>query len=70
MNREVNRTLARGAPVISVDTKKKELVGDYANAGRQWLPEKRPVKVPSRYPHLAPHRGDMTARRKPSSSWP
>jgi hypothetical protein len=45
INREVKRTLARGAPVISVDTKKKELVGNYANGGRQWLPEKKPVKV-------------------------
>ena len=45
INAEVKRTLAKGAPVISVDTKKKELVGNYANGGRQWLPEKRPVKV-------------------------
>jgi len=37
--------LAKGAPVISVDTKKKELVGNYANCGRQWLPKKKPVKV-------------------------
>ena len=28
--------LAAGRPVISVDTKKKELVGNYENAGRQW----------------------------------
>ena len=45
INTQVKRTLAKGAPVISVDTKKKELVGNYANAGRQWLPEKKPVKV-------------------------
>jgi hypothetical protein len=45
INTQVKRTLARGAPVISVDTKKKELVGNYANAGRQWLPEKKPVQV-------------------------
>lgn len=32
-------------PVISVDTKKKELVGDYKNAGRQWRPAGEPVKV-------------------------
>jgi hypothetical protein len=36
INREVRRALAQGWPVISVDTKKKELVGNYANAGRQW----------------------------------
>src|SRR5437867_4557171 len=45
INAQVKRTLAKGAPVISVDTKKKELVGNYANAGQQWLPEKKPVKV-------------------------
>jgi hypothetical protein len=45
INAQVKRTLARGAPVISVDTKKKELVGNYANAGHQWLPEKKAVKV-------------------------
>ena len=45
INRQVKRTLAKGAPVISVDTQKKELVGNYANGGRQWLPEKKPVKV-------------------------
>lgn len=45
INTQVKRTLAKGAPVISVDTKKKELVGNYANAGKQWLPKKKPVKV-------------------------
>jgi hypothetical protein len=41
----VKRALAAGQPVISVDTKKKELVGNYANAGRQWLAAKQPQKV-------------------------
>jgi hypothetical protein len=41
----VKQSLARGMPVISVDTKKKELVGNYANAGRQWLPGKQPRQV-------------------------
>jgi hypothetical protein len=45
INRQVKRSLAKGAPVISVDTKKKELVGNYANAGRQWRPARKPVKV-------------------------
>ena len=45
INTQVRRALAKGAPVVSVDTKKKELVGNYANGGEQWLPEKRPVKV-------------------------
>ncbi|MEV7952832.1 ISAzo13 family transposase [Streptomyces sp. NPDC088141] len=34
-----------GDPVISVDTKKKELVGQYKNAGREWQPAGEPVKV-------------------------
>ena len=45
INKQVKRTLAKRAPVISVDTKKKELVGNYANGGRRWLPGKKPVKV-------------------------
>jgi hypothetical protein len=35
----------RGAPVISVDAKKKELVGDFKNAGREWSPKGRPPPV-------------------------
>jgi hypothetical protein len=41
----VKRCLAQGSPVISVDTKKKELIGNYANAGQQWLPARQPRKV-------------------------
>ena len=37
--------LAAGQPVISVDCKKKELVGDYANGGREWEPEGRPTRT-------------------------
>jgi transposase len=37
--------LGRGRPVISVDTKKKELVGDHGNPGQEWQPEGRPVEV-------------------------
>jgi Rhodopirellula transposase DDE domain len=33
---------ARGEPVVSVDTKKKELVGDFANAGQEWQPQGQP----------------------------
>jgi len=36
INRQVKLALAQGHPVISVDTKKKELVGNYENKGRQW----------------------------------
>ena len=39
INREVRRALVEGRPVISVDTKKKELIGEFANRGRQWRPQ-------------------------------
>ena len=45
INSAVKKSLAQGLPVISVDTKKKELIGNYANAGQQWLPAKQPIKV-------------------------
>ena len=45
INSRVDAFQARGAPVISVDTKKKELVGDFKNAGREWQPEGQPVPV-------------------------
>src|SRR5208283_1690756 len=38
-------SLAENEPVISVDTKKKELVGDFKNAGREWRPEGNPEEV-------------------------
>ena len=37
--------LASGDPVISVDTKKKELVGRFAQSGKEWHPEGEPVEV-------------------------
>jgi hypothetical protein len=45
INAAVKRYLAQGRPVISVDTKKKELIGNYMNAGQQWRPAKEPRKV-------------------------
>ena len=45
INDRVDGFHARGAPVISVDTKKKELVGDFKNAGREWQPAGEPVPV-------------------------
>ena len=45
INAAVKRCLVQGSPVISVDTKKKELIGNYHNAGQQWLPAKQPRKV-------------------------
>ena len=43
INDRVEAYQARNAPVISVDTKKKELVGDFKNAGREWQPLGEPV---------------------------
>jgi hypothetical protein len=37
--------LAAGQPVVSVDTKKKELVGNFANSGAEWQPSGEPVEV-------------------------
>ena len=45
INAHVTRALAAGEPVISVDTKKKELVGDFKNAGRAWRPKGSPEEV-------------------------
>jgi hypothetical protein len=45
INAEVRRRMATGSPVISVDTKKKELVGNFKNGGRQWRPKGRPQRV-------------------------
>ena len=45
INKQVKRALAKGMPVISVDTKKKELLGNYDNGGKQWLPAKQSLKV-------------------------
>ena len=41
----VCRSQRRGQPTISVDTKKKELVGDFKNGGRTWRPLKTPHRV-------------------------
>jgi DDE family transposase len=45
INARVKQALGRGLPVISVDTKKKELLGNYQNGGRQWRPAKQPRPV-------------------------
>ena len=45
LNHQVHRYLKQGDPVISVDTKKKELVGNYANKGRRWRPSGKPEQV-------------------------
>jgi hypothetical protein len=45
LNRKVKAFQKRGAPVISVDTKKKELIGDFKNGGREWRPNGEPERV-------------------------
>jgi transposase len=45
INRRVKALQRRRQPVISVDTKKKELVGDFKNSGREWRPEGFPERV-------------------------
>jgi Rhodopirellula transposase DDE domain len=45
INQQTKAFQARGQPVVSVDCKKKELVGDFANAGREWQPQGQPEAV-------------------------
>jgi len=45
INAKVIAFQRRGQPVISVDTKKKELVGDFKNGGREWRPQGEPEEV-------------------------
>jgi hypothetical protein len=45
INEQVKDHQGGGDPVVSVDTKKKELVGEFANAGREWRPQGQPVAV-------------------------
>ena len=45
LNSRVTDHLRAGEPVISVDTKKKELVGDFHNGGREWQPSGQPEPV-------------------------
>jgi hypothetical protein len=45
INAQTQAFQAAGQPVISVDTKKKELVGDFHNGGREWQPSGQPEEV-------------------------
>jgi DNA-binding phage protein len=45
INAQVKDFLSSGDPVISVDTKKKEIVGNYKNNGREWRSKNNPEKV-------------------------
>ena len=58
INRQVRQHLKSGDPVISVDTKKKELVGRFRNAGRTWRPKGKPQTVNVKdFPSLAKGKG-------------
>jgi hypothetical protein len=48
INHKVRSFQRRGQPVISVDTKKKELIGNYKNAGSEWQPKGEPEQVKSK----------------------
>ena len=45
INRRVKAFQRQGQPVVSVDTKKKELVGRFKNGGREWQPRGEPEEV-------------------------
>jgi hypothetical protein len=60
INATAAQFLAAGDPVLSIDTKKKELVGEYANKGREWQPTGEPIAVnghdfPSGVPKAIPY---------------
>jgi len=45
INEKVTAAIAQSRPAISIDTKKKERVGEYANGGWEWAPKGEPVAV-------------------------
>jgi len=45
INDQVSAAIAAGQPAISIDTKKKELVGEFKNPGREWHPQGQPPRV-------------------------
>jgi len=45
INAKAVACIARGVPVISVDTKKKQLIGNFKNGGRDWQPQGEPERV-------------------------
>jgi Rhodopirellula transposase DDE domain len=45
LNEQIRRHHRRGEPVVSVDTKKKELIGNFPNGGRRWLAAGSPEEV-------------------------
>lgn len=59
LNEQVKDHQSAGCPVISVDAKKKELVGEYKNGGREWSPKGRPEQV-NVYDFIDPEKGKVT----------
>ncbi len=60
INADVQDYQRRGQPVISIDTKKKEMIGNFKNGGREWEPEKHPQAVemhdfPTELGKVSPH---------------
>jgi hypothetical protein len=47
LNRRVRLFQSQCQPVISVDTKKKEVVGNFSNDGREWRPKGKPIETDS-----------------------
>jgi hypothetical protein len=45
INQQVRAFQRQGQPVVSVDSKKRELIGDFKNPGQEWHPRGQPVKV-------------------------
>lgn len=45
INQRVLAFQRRGDPVVSIDTKKKELVGEFKNGGQEWQPQGQPTEV-------------------------
>lgn len=75
INQAVRRALAQGWPVISVDTKKKELIGNFENAGRQWRPPGGAPRVQDHdfptpaVPRAYPYAFTIWGRTVASSTW-
>lgn len=59
INDQVRRHLRRGEPVVSVDAKKKEKIGNYKNDGTEWRPAKTPRKV-NTYDFIDKEKGKVT----------
>ena len=59
INRMVEAFQSRASPVISVDAKKKELVGNYKNAGQEWEKKGTPLEVEA-YDFIDPSKGKVT----------